>query len=174
MKERIPVMYDRELKPEWIDYALEQSLQVSDEDALAQALRAYLREQITSPTSLRKVISQLQQAVGFRSPLSRDQLHAYYDEMSRLAPDQRIALRFRLLVESTPFVAEVVQAIRKLHVVGEKEVGASQLYDRLIAKYGDRGTIPRRVRYVLRTLMNLGVMEHRDKKWLITDSEVMQ
>jgi len=168
MKERIPVMYDRELKSEWIDYALEQSLQVNDEVALTQTLRAYLQEQITSSTSLRKVISQLQQSVGLRSPLSRAQLQAYYDEMSRLAPDQRMTLRFRLLVESTPFVAEVVQAIRKLHAVGAKEVSASQLYTRVIAKYGDRGTIPRRVRYVLRTLMNLGVMEHREKMWSIT------
>ncbi|OPZ85099.1 MAG: hypothetical protein BWY76_01556 [bacterium ADurb.Bin429] len=174
MKERIPVMYDRELKPEWIDYALQQSLQLRDEVALTQTLREYLREQIASPTSLRKVISQLQQAVGFRSPLSRKQLQAYYDEMSSVAPDQRISVRFRLLVESTPFVAEVVQAIRKLHVVGEKEVSASQLYDRLIAKYGDRGTIPRRVRYVLRTLVNLGVMEHREKKWLIADDHITQ
>lgn len=169
MKERIPVMYDRELKPEWIDHALEQSLQASDEETLSQTLRAYLREQITSPTSLRKVISQLQQAVGFRSPLSREQLQAYYDEMSGLAPDQRLAIRFRLLVESTPFVAEVVQAIRKLQVVGAKEVSASQLYERIIAKYGDRGTIPRRVRYVLRTLENIGYLEHRGMKWRMTE-----
>lgn len=169
MNERIPVMYDRELRPEWIDYALEQSLRVSDKKALSQMLRAYLCEQITSPTSLRTVVSQLQQIVGFRSPLSRDQLQAYYDEMSRLAPDQRVALRFRLVMVTTPFVADVVNVLKKLATVGEKAVSARQLYERMIAIYGDRGTIPPRVRYVLQTLVNLGVMEHRAHKWLISD-----
>jgi len=174
MKERIPIMYDRELQPEWIDYALEESLLISDKDTLTQTLRAHLCEQIPSPTSLRKVISQLQLVVGARSSLSRVQLQSYYGEMSRLAPDQRMAVRFNLLVESTPFVAEVVQAIRKLHVVGVKEVSACQLYERMVAKYGDRGTIPRRVRYVLRTLVNFGIMKNQHKKWLVTNRDLLE
>lgn len=167
MKERIPVMYDGELKPEWIDYALEQSMLVSGEEALSKVLREYLFEQIKSPTSLRKANCQLRRIVGVHSPMSRKKLHAYFVTMIQLAPDERIADRFRLVVETTPFVADVVKAIRKLQTVGVKEVSASQLYERMIAKYGDRGSIPRRVRYVLRTLVNLGVMENREKKWLV-------
>ena len=67
-----------------------------------------------------------------------------------------------------------MQVIRKLYVVGTKEVSASQLLERLVTKYGDRGTIPRRIFYVLRTLVHLGVMENRQKKWFMTHSDLLE
>jgi hypothetical protein len=167
MNERIPILYACELKPEWIDYALEQSLQVSNKEEMAKVLRDYLREQIKSDITFSKTVGQLQQVVGFRSTLSRQQLKSYYDQMSKLSPEQRISVRFHLLLESSQFVNDVVQALRKLHVIGSKEIAAGQLYERIIAKYGDRGPIPRRVRYVLQTLNNLGVIANKNSKWVI-------
>jgi len=167
MTARIPVFYDRELKPEWIDYALERFVQSSDAAELKQVLHKRLSSEIACATSLRKVISQLEQTVGYRSALSRDQLLKTYAEMSKLPPDQRGALRLKLLVKSNKFVADCVAAIKKLHRVGVDGIESQQMYERLTALYGERGTIPRRVRYVLRTLANLGVLENRDKKWFV-------
>lgn len=167
MTARIPVFYDRELKPEWIDYALECFVHSQDAAGLRAALRERLAPEIPCATSLRKVISQLEQTVGYRSPLSREQLLKAYGEMSKLPPDHRGTIRLRLLVKSNRFVADCVAAIRKLHMVGVDGVESHQMYDRLTALYGERGTVPRRVRYVLRTLANLGVLDNRNKKWFV-------
>lgn len=164
---RIPVFYDRELKPEWIDYALEHFVQSGDAAGLRATLRERLAPEIPCATSLRKVISQLEQTVGYRSPLSREQLLKAHAEMSKLPPDHRSAIRLRLLVKSNKFVADCVAAIRKLHRIGVDGIESKQMYDRLTALYGERGTIPRRVRYVLKTLANLGILENRDKKWFV-------
>lgn len=167
MTARIPVFYDRELKPEWIDYALEQFVQSSDAQELKQALRQRLSHEITCATSLRKVISQLEQTVGYRSQLSREQLLKAYDEMSKVPSDQRNTMRVKLLVKSNKFVADCLSAIKKLHRLGVDGIESNQLYERLGSLYGERGTIPRRVRYVLKTLANLGVLENREKKWFV-------
>lgn len=169
MNARIPVMYDRALKPEWIDYALEQYINAPDEHTLSKILRDYLEIEITTATSLRKTISQLQHCVGFLSPLPKEKLLLAYDQMKKLAPSQRKEIRFKLLVETTPFIADVVGAIRKITALGVEGIEVKQLYERLIERYGERGTIPRRVRYVLKTLANMGIIENKNKKWYIID-----
>lgn len=167
MTARIPVFYDRELRPEWIDYALERFVESSDALEFRQQLRRHLSPQITCATSLRKVISQLDQTVGYRSQLSREQLVRMYEAMSALPPSDRAPRRLQLLVKSNRFVADCVSAIRKLHRVGVDGIESKHLYERLGAIYGERGTVPRRVRYVLRTLANLGMLENRDKRWFV-------
>jgi len=167
MTARIPVFYDRELKPEWIDYALERFVQSSDAGELRQVLRKHLSSEISCATSLRKVVSQLEQTAGYRSALPGEQLVSIHEQMSKLPPDQRGALRLKLLIESNKFVADCVAAIQKLHRLGVDGIESRQMYERLTALYGERGTIPRRVRYVLRTLANMGVLENRDKKWFV-------
>lgn len=167
MTARIPVCYYGELKPEWIDYTLEQFARSTDAEGLKSALRQRLSSEISGATYLRKIVSQLEQTAGYKSQLSREQLLKFYEEMSHLPPDQRNPVRLRLLVKSSKFVADCLSAIRKLHRLGVDGVECKQLYERLESLYGVRGTIPRRVRYVLKTLANLGVLENREKKWFV-------
>ncbi len=62
--------------------------------------------------------------------------------MVKLSPSQRNQYRFILLVESNLFLKEVVQVISKLNDLGIDGIQASDLYMRIISKYGDRGSIP--------------------------------
>ena len=169
MNQRIPILFDRELRPEWIDYALEQFVRSTDESAYHRRLREYLAPQIGSPTSLRKTVSQLERCVGHKSVHDRTHLEAAYNTMRQLAPSQRRDLRLQLLEGSNAFVADCLRALRKLQALGTAGVEPLILYKRLTAKYGDRGTIPRRVRYVLRTLANLGVVEHKNRRWRLVE-----
>ena len=163
---KIPVMFDRVIRPEWLDYALDQYSIVAEKKELDVRLRTYLSAEIKSPTSIRKTISQLQRTVGFLSTTSREELMAAHAQMNELAPSQRTLLRINLLVKANPFVADCVIALRKLALIGKKEVTATDLYDRLTERYGDRGTIPRRVRYVFSTLQYFGVLENKRGNWL--------
>nr|WP_236819144.1 hypothetical protein [Alicyclobacillus tolerans] len=109
----------------------------------------------------------MQQVAGFHSPIPKENLFGIYDYMSTLTPDDRTDPRLELLLNSTRFVSDVMDSIRNLTLVGVKGVSADQLYERITAKYGDRGTIPRRVRYALATLRNFGALEHEGNKWYL-------
>lgn len=169
MNHRIPILYDRELRPEWIDYALEQFVLSPDAGTHHRVLQEYLVPQVKSATDLRKTVSQLERCVGHKSVHGRTHLETVYESMRRLAPAQRRDLRLQLLEGSNAFVADCLRALRKLQTLGTAGVEPLILYKRLTAKYGDRGTVPRRVRYVLRTLANLGVVEHKESRWRIVE-----
>ena len=168
---KIPVMFDRVLRPEWLDYALDQYSLTSEKKELDERLKVYLSEEITSPTSLRKTISQLQRTVGYLSAISREELMMAHAQMNEMAPSQRTQMRIDLLVKANPFVADCVHAMQKLALIGKKEIVATELYDRLSERYGDRGTIPRRVRYVFSTLQYFGVIENRRGTWILVDGQ---
>jgi hypothetical protein len=167
MNERIPILYDMRLKPEWIDFALEQYLKCPDEEAHRKVLREYLSTQVQGKEAAIKIASQLQRNVGHRSPFSQDCLESLYTKMCALSPEDRLGVRLQILTESTPFFADCVAALRKLHLLGVNGIGARQLEERVAAKYGERETVSRRVRYVLQTLALLGAVENREKKWFV-------
>lgn len=166
---KIPVMFDRVLRPEWLDYALDQYFLVTGKKELDERLRTYLAVEIDSPTSLRKTVSQLQRTVGYLSTISREELMVAHAQMNEMAPSQRTQMRIDLLVKANPFVADCVNALKKLALIGKNEVVATELYDRLAERYGDRGTIPRRVRYVFSTLQFFGVLENKRGTWVLVD-----
>lgn len=174
MNERIPVMFDRALRPEWIDFALEKRFQVDGEAALREALRDYLATQISGTDALRKTIGQLQRTVGFRATLPEARLREFYSRMLDLPPDARTPVRLALLTESHPFLADCLGAMRKLQALGVEGVTLQQMYERLTAKYGERGTVLRCVRYVLQTLALLGVARNEDHQWYLGHQEQLK
>ena len=171
MNQRIPIMYDRPLRPEWIDFALEQYLQAEDEVALRKALFDYLRPQIRGAETLEKTARQLQRTVGFKSSIPKARLCEVHYQMSALSPDQRSALRVFLLSESTPFVDDCLTAMKRLALLGVKGVEIKHIYERLSSKYGDRSMVYRAVRYVMQTLALFGVVKNRDKRWFLTSRD---
>jgi hypothetical protein len=171
LNQRIPILYDRELRPEWIDFALEQFVCSTDTAGYHRVLRQYLAPQISSATSLRKTVSQLERCVGHKSVHGRAHLESAYQAMRELSPSQRGTLRLQLLEGSNAFVADCLRAMRMLGAVSAAGVEPRILYERLIAQYGDRGTVPRRVRYVLRTLANLGVVKQETGRWRLAECD---
>ena len=169
MNERIPILYDMKLRPEWIDFALEQYIKCDDEAAHRKTLRDYLATQIQGKEAAIKTASQLQRNVGYRSLIPRERLEQFYAQMSTLSSENRAAIRLQILVESTPFFADCVSELKKLLLLGVNGIGARQLEERMNAKYGERETVTRRVHYVLQTLALLGIVENRDQRWCFKD-----
>ncbi len=165
MNERIPLLYDMVLRPEWIDFALEQWIKNPDEEKHRTCLREYLAGRVKGQEALIKTASQLQRNVGPRSPIVQERLQELYRDMTTLAPEQRSATRLAILEESTPFFADSVSALRKLTLVGVNEVPMSHLYERVSSRYGDRISVRRRLQYVLQTLAHLGLVERRGRSW---------
>jgi hypothetical protein len=167
MNERIPVQFDRALRPEWIDFALEQRFQTDDEKALRRVLRDYLEPQIKGTEALQKTIGQLQRTVGHRAALPETRLREFHVEMGKLPPEARTPIRLAILTESHPFFADCYAALQKLHALGVEGVTLQQMYERIVARYGDRGTVFRCVRYALQTLAFLGVVRNQNRRWYL-------
>lgn len=167
MSERVAVMFDRSLKPEWIDFALEKFVHSESEESLRQELRAWLKEKGFGEYTVNKTALQLQRTVGYRSPISRLELEEAYSALRELAPDKRDKLRLEVLLRSNDFVRNLLDTMKRASLNGAEGLTVQQLYERIQADYGHRGMIPRRVRYALQTLVNFGVVEHVGKLWLV-------
>lgn len=173
MNERIPILFDRALRPEWIDFALEKRFQVNDYEAFRLAVRDHLAPEVNGAEALRKTVSQLQRTVGFRTPIPEARLRESLHQMQRLSPDARTPVRMALLMQSQPFFTDCVSAMRKLQALGIEGVTYKQMYERIAGKYGERGTVPRSVERVLQTLAFLGVARNEDRCWYLQDAAVV-
>ena len=170
MSGRIPILFDRALRPEWIDFALEQFLSSESPAQLRTTLRKFMAAHVEGVFTQQKTALQLQRAVGYKSPLSRRDLESYYERLAALKPDARNPLRLEILCRSNAFFADCVSALRKLRASGAEYAEVGHLYERLVAIYGDRGMVHRRVRYVLQTLASFGCVTNAKGKWRIEDS----
>jgi hypothetical protein len=167
MSDRIPILFDRALRPEWIDFALEQYLVSESEAQLRMTLRKFMSSHVEGVFTQQKTALQLQRAVGYKSPLSRSDLESYYERLATLKPEDRNPLRLEILCRSNQFFADCVTTLRKLRASGTEYVELKHLYERLVAIYGDRGMVHRRVRYVLQTLASFGCVANAKSKWRI-------
>ena len=137
----VPVIFDRMVRPEWVDYALEQFLVSENEADLRRRLHEYLSSQVQGVYTVQKVARQLQSTVGFTSQIPRQELEQTYRCLCSLAPSERTALRLELLIKATSFVADCMSALPNLRALGVHGVDLGQLYERLVAKYGDRSMV---------------------------------
>ena len=167
MNERIPILYSSALLPEWIDFGLEQFMRVDSEMELRKIYLDYLTPQIQEKVTRSKTVDTLLRTVGYKSCIPKAKLEEIYSEMSSLSPDQRSCLRLILLTEANPFVSDCLVAMNRLAALGKKEVEIKHIYERLVAKYGDRSTVYRRARYVFQTLALLGVVENIGRRWTL-------
>jgi hypothetical protein len=167
---RIPILFDRALRPEWIDYALEQFLSLDNEAELRTTLRRFMSALVKGVFTQQKTALQLQRTVGYRSPLPRGELERYYELLAATKPDERNPIRLEILCRTNPFFADNVTTLKRLRASGTDFAELQHLYERLVAMYGDRGMVHRRVRYVLQTLASFGCLTNSKGKWHIEDS----
>lgn len=167
MNERIPLLFDRALRPEWIDYALEQWILNTDPTQHRLTLQNYLQGRLQGSEAIAKTVTQLQRCIGPQSVIPHERLRLFYEMMSGHASGDRSAIRLTLLEESNPFFSDCLNAFRKIDLLGQNGVTVAQLYDRLIALYGDRTTVKRSLQRALQTLGDLGLAQRRGGKWTL-------
>lgn len=167
---RTPVLFDRALQPEWFDFALAESCNKADDASLRRSLAEYLGNRASGAVTIEKTIRQLSRAVGPKSVIPQAVLRATLEVMSRLDPKERNAERLRLLCMSNTFVADCVSTLLKLHTIDPGGASLAQVTARMQDKYGDRGMVPRRVRYVLQTLVQFHGVAHVGRRWQPTEA----
>jgi hypothetical protein len=166
---RKPVLFDRAIQPEWIDFTLANLFEGSDLVQLRRELESLLASLGLDFTTVQKTARQLQRIAGHTSPLSRERLEADYSSLQQLSPDDRHSVRLQLIFDASPFFADCSKAVRALNANGSPCITVSQLYDRVQGVYGHRGTIPRRVRSVLQTLASFDCLHNHHGAWWVVE-----
>jgi hypothetical protein len=166
---RKPVIFDRAVKPEWIDFALDLFLSGLGEAEMRKELESMLRANGLDFTTVQKTARQLNRFVGHKTCLGHDRLERDRQRLARLAPEDRNAIRLQLIIDASAFFADCVKALRAFAANGASSITVAQLYERVQAIYGHRGTIPRRVRNVLQTLSAFDCLHNQRGTWWVVE-----
>src|SRR5690349_18961170 len=103
---QIPIKFDRSVRPEWIDFALETFCSCQfDVDKTRQMLREHLEGQVEGQAVLAKTITQIMRTIGSGGDWTAQELLEIREQMSTLAPGQRTEFHLRLL-RANPFFNE--------------------------------------------------------------------
>jgi hypothetical protein len=169
MNNRIPLRFDRDLKPEWIDFSLANYIKTPNEDTHRELLREYLVGQVVGTEARIKTVTQLQRTAGPRSSLSQEELEGFYKKMCVLSPEERTPHRLALLEQSIPFFADTLKALHRMKLLGTKTVSIQHLYEHMVPQYGDRKNLRRCLRYILQTLHHMQLVSPSKEGWVICD-----
>ena len=169
---KLQVGIDRPIRLKWLEHTASFVMAGIDEKALKNELERVLSSTFPSSASdtrgsLSKTITILIKT-WLRVP--RD-LHALRDAALELLPDvkknDRIAIHWGMIMAVYPFWGVVAaQTGRLLRLQGN--VSAIQLQRRLREQYGERETVSRRVRYMIRGFIDWGVLRGTNAKGLYT------
>lgn len=165
MTGHLPLRFDGVLRPEWIDFAVVTVASCSTDQEFLQKLRSHLAPHIAGREALTKSVTLLQQTVGYRSPLGRDRIVACAAEMERLSPEGRTIVRLRLVLDASPFFADCAGVLVRFAAASDQPMAFGDLLERIERRYGQRGSVRRRVHYVLHSLLHLGGAIHGPAGW---------
>lgn len=165
MSSHPPVLFDRALRPEWLDRALALRAETQDAAQFRAALERHLRPQVRGRWTLDKLVQQFQRTVGFRSPLPPERLAGALRQLSETDAAARPPVRLQLLLEAVPFLRDCAATIDRLADASGDLFTLAQVTERIQERYGHRGTIPRRVRNALQTLEAFEALGHRPGEW---------
>lgn len=163
----IPIKFDRAVRPEWIDYALETLCSNGfDAPKTRRAIREQLAGQIEGQVALNKTITQIMRIVGSDGGCSPEELVALRDQMARHAPTQRTEFHLRLL-RANPFFNEFCATISRFAEMGTTQMSLAPVRTRINALYGDRPIVRQSLFSAFRTLQWLGVVEQAGREWKV-------
>lgn len=170
---QIPIKFDRSLRPEWIDFALE-SLCSSDFDTkrTRDALRKHLEGQVDGRVALSKTITQIMRVVGPDAPWSQEELVTFRKEMDGLASSERTTIHLRLL-RAIPFFNEFCATLSRFAELGTTRMPLAPVRDRINALYGERPIIRQSLFCAFRTLQAMDIVEREGQEWKVTRPETL-
>lgn len=157
---------DRLVRLKWLDKTASLCLADNDAEAIGTTLKTDLREHFQTDVSvvrgsIDKSITVLLK-VWVRVPAELEPLRSNgLDLLKRLPRRDHVAVHWGMVMAVYPFWANVAAQVgRLLRLQGS--VGAAHVQRRLREQYGERETVSRRVRYVLRSFVDWGVLSETE------------
>lgn len=159
---------DRLVRLKWLEQTASLVLAGNNDAKIKAILQADLKDSFRSDKpevrgSIDKSITILRK-VWLRVPAGLESLHiGGLDLLKRLPENYRIAVHWGMVMAVYPFWAGVaLQTGRLLKLQGS--AAATQIQRRIREQYGERETVSRRTRYVLRSYVDWGVLSEANEK----------
>lgn len=166
MNRRAKIGFDRKLELEWLDLTAARA----SEGASSESVRDYLLTQLvslsfsneSSGSARAKTARVLLRIWGGVAPeLEPLQRHAL-DLLPQLRADQRLALHWAMTMAAYPFFTDHAAVIGRLFSL-QDYCTTAQVQRRVSEQWGERETVLRTSRHVVRTMVAWGVIEDAEK-----------
>lgn len=166
MTRRSTIGFDRKLELEWMDFAAAKTAEGATDEELRAQLLSYLTSlshgNEASGSARAKTARVLMRIWGHvdssMAPLHDRALHL----LPGAAPPERLALHWALTIAAYPFFADHAAAVGRLLSLQET-VSTAQIQRRIAEQWGERSTVFRTSRHVVRTMIVWGVIEDAGK-----------
>ena len=147
----------RHLEKDWLDYAAHLVAAGTHGKELDAELRQFIEPAFTSPTGARKARNMLTALWDKRPDYIPE---SFQNEAAELAVEfeaSSLPVYWGLLLAKFPFFAYVANQIGKLNKLNEQFTYA-QMERRVVGQFGESDPVKRSLRYVLKTMANLGIL----------------
>ena len=157
------------IQKHWMDRVVKMMLAGIQENEIRTELAEYLKTQKQSGGTGERGLKTYKMAIGalasWFSPSSelRDFVDRNLAQAAQLNEDGMLPLHWSVIIASYPFWLSVSKQVGRLLAL-QDQVTQKQVVIRLKEQYGDRETISRNTRYVLRSMVAWGVLRDSDQK----------
>ncbi|MFZ5915595.1 MAG: hypothetical protein ACOYZ7_01525 [Chloroflexota bacterium] len=153
--------FDRQVQLDWLDAVVGLCQEGLDFDLMAGRLDRCLENKVVGPEAQRKTITVLLR-LWVKVPTTDQALR---DEALQLAaqvsPEERLCLHWGLSLLAYPFFRDVAATVGQLSRL-QGRFSQAQVQRRMIEDWGQRTTLERAVRRLLRTLIDWHVLQETD------------
>ena len=166
---------DRLIRIEWLTYISNLILAGEEKETIKASLQDHLSVEIPSSNNkVRGTISKtitILMKVWVNVPKGLEQLKdPGLDLLAKAPKENKMVIHWGMVMAAYPFWAAVAsQAGRLLRL--QETISASQVQRRTKEQYGERETVSRRVRYLLRSYIDWGVLLETSKKGIYRQAE---
>lgn len=168
MREKGQIGFSQRIRLEWLEYTAGLMLAGQSREDIEGVLKEFLRERLSvGGTAVRgnreKAITILTKTWVNVDPKLTPFRDDGFELLKVLAHDQRVVVHWGMVMAAYPFWGDVAETVGRLARL-QCTVSAAQAQRRVREKYGERETVSRAARRVLRSFMDWGVLEETGKK----------
>ncbi len=177
MGQRITIGFSQLIKPAWLDMTVQQKLEGHSPKLIRAKLDQFLSDQISVGSTAKgntrqKTVSILSKMwLNVPKPIEsfrNDGLILF----KRMPKNTQIAVYWGMAMASYPFFATSAEIVGRLLRL-QNEISTAQLQKRITEKMGERETIKRAVRQLIRTWVEWGILKPTDKKGQFVATDVL-
>ncbi len=176
MSKNISVGFSQRIKLDWLDFTAQQQLKGHTPAEIKAALNDLLSDQLSVGSNARR--SSRQKAISILSKIwvnVPQSFESFRDEgiaLFKLQPKKtHVTLHWGMAMAVYPFFAVAAENMGRLLRLQE-QVSTAQLQKRMCEKMGERETVRRSTRQLIRCWLEWGLLTEIDKKGIYTASEV--
>lgn len=165
--------FDRKIQLDWLDATVGLCQQRLDPDAFAKRLKQKLESEIAGPEARRKtatVLLRIWVNVPEESKSLRDEGLGLAEQVQ---PDERLWLHWGMSLLAYPFFRDVAATAGQLGRL-QDSFSQTQIYRRMIERWGQRTTLQRAAQRLVRTFAEWGVLAEAKARGSYTAAPVLQ